>query len=443
MQHYVTYRRRKEKEKQRRLKNAGPVNNSIAIGFWNANGFKSQQKQEDVMDIMRSSGTDLFCIVETHMRKGANEDMSTLSGVKIHSKERGFVDKKGGGIMVLAEEGLNHIPWEHQDDLFPELATEKQWILIHEGGVKLAVCFVYVAAEVAGTEGFKEWNVKLYASLQKDWDFLIRVGYECLLLGDLNGHVGNGGNGIEGNHPSVNFNGRLIHNFVEFNNLYMINADQSVTTGVFTRVGGGNATVLDYVLATQGAKELVQGLEIDEQGVNLPGSDHAGLFLYCKLPEARAQEPEEQDLVINTPASPDYTVFHNKVDEILDQIGWEKLDLEEKCKALQNSLIQAGTEVFGLKTKGGAPRRPRPNKKMTKLKATKKEWERRSKFRSVQMARMRAAGVIVPRRVQAQGTYCATRAKETKEQLDELQNKETLSKRQRTRRLIKLGSAGF
>ena len=80
---------------------------------------------------------------------------------------------------------------------------------------------------------------------------------------------------------------------------------------------------------------------------------------------------------------------------------------------------------------------------MIKLKATKKEWERRSKFRSVQMARMRAAGVIVPRRVQAQGTYCATRAKETKEQLDELQNKETLSKRQRTRRLIKLGSAGF
>ena len=319
VQHFAAYRRRKEKEKQRRLKNARTINDLITIGFWNANGFKSQQKQEDVMGIMRSSRTDLFCIVETHMRKGANEDMSALSGVKVHSKERGFVDKKGGGIIVLAEGGLNHIHWEHQEELFPELATEKQWILIHEGGVKLAVCFVYVAAEVAGTEGFKEWNVKLYASLQKDWDFLIRLGYECLMLGDLNGHVGDGVNEIEGNHPSVNFNGRLIHNFVEFNNLYMINADLTKTKGVFTRVGGGNAIVLDYVLATQGAKELVQGLEIDEQGVNLLGSDHTGLFLYCKLPEARAQESEEQDLVINTPASPDYTVFHNKVDDILDQ----------------------------------------------------------------------------------------------------------------------------
>lgn len=181
------------------------------------------------------------------MRKGANDEMASLSGSKVYSKERGFVEKKGGGIAVLVEQSLNHIPWKHQKDLFPELSTEKQWILIHEGGVKLAVCFVYVAAEVAGTEGFKEWNLKLYASLQKDWDAMIRAGYECIILRDLNRDVGNGMNGIEGNHPNVSFNGRLA----EVNNLHIINGDKSKTKGMFTRIQGGNATVLDYILTNR------------------------------------------------------------------------------------------------------------------------------------------------------------------------------------------------
>lgn len=211
VQHYAAYRRRKDKENRQRIRITRAVNDTIAIGFWNANGFKSKQKQEDVMEIMKGSGMDLFCIVETHMRKGANDDLASLSGSKVYSKERGFAEKKGGGIAVLVEQSLNHIPWEHQEDLLLELSTEKQWILIHEGGVKLAVCFVYVVAEVAGTEGFKEWNVKLYASLQKDWDAMMGAGYECIILKDLNRHVGNGMNGIEGNHPNVNFNGRLIH----------------------------------------------------------------------------------------------------------------------------------------------------------------------------------------------------------------------------------------
>ena len=136
-------------------------------------------------------------------------------------------------------------------------------------------------------------------------------------------------------------------------------------------------------------------------------------------------------------------MFHNKVDEILDKMSWETLGLEEKYKALQSSLIQAGEEVFGTRSKGGTAWKPRLVKRHTKLKASKKEWERRAKFRALQMARMKAARVVVPRRLQAQGVYCTTTAKEVKEQLDELQNKEIISKRQRTQRIIKLGSAGF
>ena len=165
------------------------------------------------------------------------------------------------------------------------------------------------------------------------------------------------------------------------------------------------------------------------------------MFLYLKLPEARAQETKDQETIINIPVSPDYTEFHNKVDAILNKMSWETLGLEEKCKALQSSLIQAGEEVFGTRSKGGTARKPRVVKKHTKLKATKKEWERRAKFSAIHMARMKAAGVVVPRRLQAQGVYCTTKAKEVKEQ--ELKNKEIISKRQRTRRIIKLGSAGF
>ena len=66
------------------------------------------------------------------------------------------------------------------------------------------------------------------------------------------------GRGISGNHAHVNSNRVLIQEFVEVNQRKMVNADPLVTKEMFTRIGGGYATVLDYVLTSPGAASIAR-----------------------------------------------------------------------------------------------------------------------------------------------------------------------------------------
>ena len=120
--------------------------------------------------------------------------------------------------------------------MFPYLDAEREWILIHEMNKKLAICSVYMAAEVVGAT-FLSWNNDLYAMLSSELSFLRDDGYICVLMGDFNGHIGNDSYGITGNHSHINDNGRLVRNFVTDNRLTLVNADQRRCNGLFTRRG--------------------------------------------------------------------------------------------------------------------------------------------------------------------------------------------------------------
>ena len=83
--------------------------------------------------------------------------------------------------------------------MFQYLDAERDWILIHENSKNLALCSVYMAAEVVGGN-FLSWNNDLYAMLTVELSFLRDDGY----MGDFNGHVGNNLHGIGGNHKHIN-----------------------------------------------------------------------------------------------------------------------------------------------------------------------------------------------------------------------------------------------
>lgn len=138
--------------------------------------------------------------------------------------------------------------------------------------------FVYMVAQVPNNDAFMLWNTRLYVSIQKDVDKLRHDGYETLIMGDLR-HVGSGEDGIPGNLSNVNYNGRLIQDFVSVNNMVIVNAKQEVTSGLFTRSAGGYSTILDYVLTSGGLMSKINSLTIDEHAEVFMGSDHAGLIL--------------------------------------------------------------------------------------------------------------------------------------------------------------------
>lgn len=80
----------------------------------------------------------------------------------------------------------------------------------------------------------KAWNTELYVMIQNEMETIKNEGFNCIILGDLNGHVGNDDQGIEGNHPNINYNGQLLRSFIDSNDLVMFNADKERCSGVFT-----------------------------------------------------------------------------------------------------------------------------------------------------------------------------------------------------------------
>ena len=87
-----------------------------------------------------------------------------------------------------------------------------------------------------------------HAMIKQEMQIIKSDGFDCLIGGDLNGHVGNDIDGIPNNLPHVNFNGTLIRDFVSSSNLRIVNADRLRCNGVFTRVTANSISCLDYVL---------------------------------------------------------------------------------------------------------------------------------------------------------------------------------------------------
>ena len=182
---------------------------SISCAYWNCNGLIRDNKQDMIVDVMSDYNLHVLAVIETHLRQGSNDDLSCLDKFTWYSKERLWNEKKGGGILTIVRPGLNHSRYEPPLPMYPYLDNEREWILIHENDSKVALCFVYLAAEVGG-DIFQVWNAELCAMLQSEISTLREDGYTCSLAGDFNGHIGADSQGIPGNNRDINSNGRLV-----------------------------------------------------------------------------------------------------------------------------------------------------------------------------------------------------------------------------------------
>ena len=198
----------------------------LKVIHWNANGILRDTKIELLAEVLDTERIDLCFIDETLMQYGNNDDLSCLNNFTVYTNERSFGMKKGGGKMTIIRQDLNHTRWDPGLVMYPYLDAERSWILVHENDKHIAFCSVYCAAEVPN-EHYKMWNSELYAMIQQEMETIKGEGFDCVIMGDLNGHVGNDDKGIIGNSPDVNYNGRLLRDFVESNNLTMINADRN------------------------------------------------------------------------------------------------------------------------------------------------------------------------------------------------------------------------
>ena len=173
--------------------------NILKLWYWNTNGLSTLDKQLRIAEVMERESIDIMCLDEIHFRKGSNVSLAVFSDWTQYYMERGYVDKHGGGKMILVSNRVNHIMWEPQGgDAWKN--NERGWVLVHNKGVRIAGCTVYMAAEVSTNTGNKDWNDQMYGHLTAEVQSLTRDGYKIMILGDMNGHIGNAYDGIPGNH---------------------------------------------------------------------------------------------------------------------------------------------------------------------------------------------------------------------------------------------------
>jgi len=293
-----------------------------------------------IVDVMSDYNLHVLAVIETHLRQGSNDDLSCLDKFTWYSKERLWNEKKGGGILTIVRPGLNHSRYEPPLPMYPYLDNEREWILIHENDSKVALCFVYLAAEVGG-DIFQVWNAELCAMLQSEISTLREDGYTCSLAGDFNGHIGADSRGIPGNNRDISSNGRLVRDFVSINNLRIVNSDTKRCKGLFTRIANNSVAALDLVLEDNREDPLVTEMSIDTYGEILGGSDHSAIFYKVQIrPEPSTKEPQEEDPIVG-PCQATGEAYREAFESMVSMTDWNQMDTGEKCRFLQDTLVAA------------------------------------------------------------------------------------------------------
>ena len=313
---------------------------TISCAYWNCNGLIRDNKQDMIVDVMSNNNLHVLGVSETHLRQGSNDDLSCLDRFTWYSKERLGTEKKGGGILTVVQPGLNHSRYEPPLPMYPYLDNEREWILIHENNSSVAICFVYLAAEVGG-ENFQVWNAELCAMLQAEITVLREDGYTCSLVGDFNAHIGADSQGIPGNNKDINSNGRLLRGFVSGNDLRVVNSDIERCKGLFTRITQNSVSALDLVLEECANDPLVTEMSIDTFGEILGGSDHSAIFFKLRIkPVVSVIEPQEEVPIVG-PNQATGEAYREAFEALVSAADWSTMDNGEKCRFLQDSLVAA------------------------------------------------------------------------------------------------------
>ena len=92
--------------------------------------------------------------------------------------------------MILTSSRLIARPWGPNSHGKDWVNNERAWILVNNGGGKVAICSVYMAAEVISNNDYRTWNDNIYECIHGEVQILKNDGYHILIIGDMNGHVG-------------------------------------------------------------------------------------------------------------------------------------------------------------------------------------------------------------------------------------------------------------
>ena len=197
--------------------------------------------------------------------------------------------------------------------------------------------------------------------------------------------------GIDGNRAGVNYNGRKLLSFIDANNLVMVNKDINLCTGTFTRITPHSSSILDYLLVSKCMIKSVLRMGIDSDVELLSGSDHVAIRFDLSITGNLDTKTAEYNGIFLSDRR-DMKIAQREMDQLMDKIEWDNLNLNEWGEVMQNILINANVDSYNT----GPRKKPKPRStfRLKRLKARKKELERKEKRLSLEKIKRALANEI-------------------------------------------------
>ena len=241
-----------------------------------------------LLNSLREYKNNIICITETHEKY---EKVDIPERYKRIVKRRDVDDKKGGGLMVLVDQGLdveeNEGKVENQDLLHVHIKVEQS--------VNFALMLIYMDTKD------QTRNVKLQHCIDKAIEE--EESRKSLVLGDFNGHLGYIGR------QKQDKNGKYVESLIENNNFILLNGDERCI-GEVTREENGNKSTIDFMLVNRILYNDFVKLEIDENKTWFDLSDH------CLM---RARFITKNNISMNKKPSPEKVQYYSVKEELKNE----------------------------------------------------------------------------------------------------------------------------
>ena len=220
------------------------TNDQISIVHINIRGLKS--KIRDISSLVEDIHFDIMIFSETKL---CNQEKRLIQGYKSHCLNR---TTRAGGVAIYYKENMD------VKIVKKNAECETLWVKVKGRKDDLIIGGIYSPCEgnVSKTE-----ISNFVRELEKDFmEIKVNETNNILMLGDMNAHVGNDDQGINGNHDKIGTNGKEYRRFWRERELILCNNTEKCK-GKWTRVDKNSKTILDLTVATTEALEKVNIIE--------------------------------------------------------------------------------------------------------------------------------------------------------------------------------------
>ena len=354
---------------------------NINIETLNIDGISSI-KMALLEDYMMESMPDVIGLQETKVNVDNLPPNMDIVGYNHAVNERTSDKKSGGGLVIYWKDTLPGKIWSNPNmNTTSKAYTEIQWLLIETGNSRIAIANTYMACTSTKNKNYVSWNTEIYNQLVDDVNVLRDMCCGIIMMGDFNAWIGKH-KGMQNNHSSVNENGKLLLDFVENNELFImnkLNTSNSCFTRRLDKKDGTNLTqsCLDYFLMSNESRTGKWNFTIhdmkEENGIN---TDHSLLRITGSVLVTKTTKKRRRDKpgFTNKVA---LTKYKKELKDQLNNISLERFSsktMTEQAHFLHTAIKTASKRRLVKKSLGkGMKRKRRINGKMRNLLKEKKE----------------------------------------------------------------------